>query len=131
MNSKEFKIVFDQEAKKIGFQKAFGGWFREFSDTIAVLELQKSKYGDYYQLLGKVYMRGAFGRDYTISKDLISRMMWHVGFDEPKEYRDVFDFDKEMEDSLRIEKLQNLFERIITPFLKKVETLEDIKTLVE
>ncbi len=50
MNSKEFKSLFGKIAKENDFLQAFGGWYKESPECIAILELQKSKYGDYYML---------------------------------------------------------------------------------
>jgi hypothetical protein len=54
MNSKEFKNVFGELAKINGFLKAFGGWFKESTECIAILELQKSSFGDNYYLNIKI-----------------------------------------------------------------------------
>ena len=50
MESKEFKKVFEKVAKANNFEKAFGGWFKESTECIVVLCLQKSNFGDYYEL---------------------------------------------------------------------------------
>lgn len=66
MDSKEFKSIFDEVAKRSSFEKAFGGWFRESSECIAVLDLQKSNFGDYYELNIKIFIQGVFGNTYVI-----------------------------------------------------------------
>jgi len=58
MDNKEFKKVFGDIAKVNGFDRAFGGWFKESSECILVLELQKSNYGDYYYLNIKIFCPG-------------------------------------------------------------------------
>jgi hypothetical protein len=45
MDSTEFKKFFGEIAKKYHFTPSFGGWFRETSECVAVLQLQKSNYG--------------------------------------------------------------------------------------
>lgn len=68
VNSKEFKSLFGSIAKENGFLQAFGGWYKESSECIAILELQKSKYGDYYMLNIKIFIQGAFDRSYSPTK---------------------------------------------------------------
>lgn len=73
MNSKEFKGVFGDIAKNYGFESAFGGWFRDGNESIIVLDLQKSNYGDYYELNIKIYVQGMFGNNYFRNKDLVKK----------------------------------------------------------
>jgi hypothetical protein len=45
--------MFDELAKRAGFTKRSGSWYRRQADTISVLNLQKSQYGpSYYVNLG-------------------------------------------------------------------------------
>jgi len=71
MDNKEFKVLFGIIAKENSFERAFGGWFKESPECIAVLDLQKSNYGNYYQLMFKVYVQGMFGNVYIKSKTLL------------------------------------------------------------
>ena len=64
MESKEFKNVFEKVAKANNFEKAFGGWFKESTECIVVLCLQKSNFGDYYELNIKIFIQGMFGNKY-------------------------------------------------------------------
>lgn len=122
MDSKEFKTFFDKTTKVHGFEKAFGGWFIESPECIAVLDLQKSNYGNYYQLLIKIYIQGMFGRIYQKSKDLVKKDIGDIFINEAKEYKDVFNFDDFMSDDERKLKLEQLFETYIMPFVAKTST---------
>lgn len=73
MNSKDFKGAFNQIARKYSFEKAYSGWFKESKECIAVLDLQKSNYGDYYELNIKIFIQGAFGSVYRKGKDLVKK----------------------------------------------------------
>lgn len=73
MDSKDFKGAFNEIARKSGFEKACGGWFKESDECIAVLDLQKSNYGDYYELNIKLFVQGMFGNHYVKGKDLVKR----------------------------------------------------------
>lgn len=131
MNSKEFKALFGEVAKVNGFKKAFGGWFKDGPECISVLELQKSSFGDYYQLLIKIFIQGAFERTYMPNKDLIKSSMGHINSNETKAYKDVLDFDEPMKDNIRIELLEELFQNHIVPFTNKTQSRVNIKVLAE
>ena len=68
MDSKEFKKIFGEVAKSYGFERAFGGWFKDSAESIVVLDLQKSNFGDYYEMNVKIYVQGMFGNSYSKSK---------------------------------------------------------------
>lgn len=131
MDSKEFKTVFGEVAKAHDFKKAFSGWYKESPECIAVLELQKSNFGDYYQLNIKIFIQGVFDRTYLPSKDLIKSSMGHVNFSETKEYKNIFDFDEPMDDSIRKERLEELFQNHIVPFTDKTLSKLGIRELAE
>ena len=131
MDSKEFKAVFGEVAKANDFKKAFGGWYKESPECIAILELQKSNFGDYYQLLIKIFIQGAFERTYIPSKDLIKSSMGHVTTNETSAYKAVFDFDEPMDDNIRKERLEELFKSHIVPFTNKTLIRSGIRELAE
>ncbi|MFC7526756.1 DUF4304 domain-containing protein [Parapedobacter sp. GCM10030251] len=131
MDSKEFKKRFSELAKANEFKSAFGGWYKESSECIAVLELQKSNFGDYYQLLIKIFIQGAFERTYAPDKDLIKSSMGHITANETPEYKAVLDFDESMEDNIRIERLKKLFNSHILPFTNRALSKAGIKELAD
>jgi hypothetical protein len=131
MESKGFKKIFGEIAKLNKFESAFGGWFKESSECIVVLELQKSNFGDYFQLNIKVYIQGAFGRKYYKNKDLVKKEVGHIRNGEPEDYRSVFNFDEVIDFETRMEKLKSLFVAFIVPFTDKVLSKAGIKSLSE
>jgi hypothetical protein len=131
MDSKEFKTVFGEVAKAHDFKKAFSGWYKESPECLSILELQKSNFGNYYQLNIKIFIQGVFEKTYLPSKDLIKSSMGHVNSSETKEYKNVFDFDEPMDDSIREERLKELFEKHIVPFTNKTLSKSGVKELAE
>lgn len=131
MDSKEFKTVFGDVAKAHDFKKAFGGWYKESPECIAILELQKSSYADRFYLNVKIFVQGVFGKTYTPSKDLIKSSMGHVNASETKEYSDILYFDEPIDDNLRIERLRKLFENHILPFTSKTLSKSGIRELAD
>jgi hypothetical protein len=131
MDSKEFKAVFGQVAKAHDYKKAFSGWYKESPECLAILELQKSNFGDYYQLNIKIFVQGFFQRTYSPTKDSIKRSMGHVNSSETKDYKNVFDFEETMDDDIRKERLKELFEKHIVPFTEKTLSKSGIRALAE
>lgn len=129
MNSKEFKTIFGHIAIANKFKKAYGGWFRESSECIAILELQKSNFGDYYQLNIKIFIQGVFDRSYSVSKDLIKSSLGHVNSNETNKYKSVLDFDEQMDDTKRKNLLEDLFKNHIVPFTNNTLTKLGIREL--
>jgi hypothetical protein len=131
MDSKEFKNIFNEISVKYGFEKAFGGWFKESPECIIALDLQKSKYSDYYQLIIKIFIHGLFGKTYSKSKDLVKKDVGNIFTGEPKEYKDIFDFDNYMDENKRKEKLIILFEKFLVPITNSALTKDGIKKLYD
>lgn len=75
MNSKKYKKVFNTVAQENGFEKSFGGWFKESQECILVLDLQKSNFGDYYEMNAKVFIQRVFGNLYVRNKDLVKKTL--------------------------------------------------------
>lgn len=129
MDSKGFKNVFDEVAKRNGFEKAFGGWFKEASECIGVLDLQKSNFGDYYELNIKIYVQGMFGNNYTINKDLVKKNTGNIFTRQPNEYKDVLDFDVSLDDNIRKQRLEGLFREFIVPITDRALSRQGLKEL--
>src|SRR5690554_4759127 len=127
MDSREFKNIFDEIAKTNGFSKAFGGWYKESSECIAVLELQKSSFGNNYYLNIKIFIQGAFDRIYMPTKDLIKSSIGHIT--NQIRDKDILDFDKPMSDTMRKQELENLFMEYIKPFTDKALSKKGVKEL--
>ncbi|WP_353151445.1 DUF4304 domain-containing protein [Chryseobacterium sp.] len=129
MESKKFKTVFGEIAKENGFLKTNGGWYKETSECLSILELQKSKFGNYFQLNIKIFIQGVFDRTYKPDKDLIQQSLGHVNGSETENYKEVLNFDNTIEDEVRILKLNELFKNHIVPFTTKTSTRLGIQEL--
>lgn len=129
MDSKEFKVAFSSVAKKNGFEKAFGGWFKESVECIVVLDLQKSNFGDYYELNIKIYVQEIFGTRYHINKNIVKKDTGDIFTRQPNEFRDILDFETPMDDEKRKKKLEMLFIEFIVPLTSKALSRAGIKEL--
>lgn len=129
MNTRELKKLFGDAAKSNGFESAFGGWFKIGEECIAVLDLQKSNFGDRYQLMVKIYVQGVFGVKHSKSKDLIKKEVGDVFRGEPRHFEDVFDFEEMIDIEKRKDRLMILFSQFIVPFVAKALTRQGLKEL--
>lgn len=127
MNSKEFKNVFGDIAKAFGFSTAYGGWFKESSECFAVLELQKSNFGDSYLLNIKIFVQRAFEKTYSPVKNTIKSASGHV----TKQIRDkdFLIFDKRMDDDIRKKAVEEFFNDYISPLIDKALSRQRLKDL--
>lgn len=131
MNNKELKNVFGEEAKANNFKKGPGGWYKESAECIAVLELQKSNFGNYYMLHVKVFIQGAFDRQYEPNKKLMKSSIGHVNSNKSTENIPALDLDKSMEDEERKDHLKKLFKDHIVPFTDSTISVAGIISLEE
>ncbi|MEE1943687.1 DUF4304 domain-containing protein [Pedobacter sp. KR3-3] len=131
MDSKEFKNVFDEVAKSHGFSKAFGAWFKESPEAILVLELQKSKFGDYYELNIKIFVQGMFGNTHHINKNLAKKEMGDIFTRQPQEFSRILNFDEPITDEKRKEELERLFLDYVNSFTNKALFKAGIKELAD
>ncbi|HTK20334.1 MAG TPA: DUF4304 domain-containing protein [Mucilaginibacter sp.] len=129
MDNKEFKNLFGRIAQINGFERAFGGVFRESAECIIVLDLQKSNYGNYYQLMIKIYVQGMFGNKYSISKDLVKRSGGNIFRGESPQFKDIFNLDILMDDHKRKQRMEELFEEFILPFIDKALFRQGLRDL--
>jgi hypothetical protein len=129
MEIKEFKIIFDEIAKINSFEKSFGGWFIENDESIIVLDLQKSNFGNHYELNIKIFIQGLFAKFYKKSKDLVKKEIGNIFLRQPIKYNSVLDFDANMDNNLRKQLLEQLFEKFINPISNKAKTRKGIKEL--
>ncbi len=108
MDNKEFKKMFGSTAEKYGFSRLTPFWFKESSECIVVLELQKSNYGNYYYLRIKPFVQGAWGKKHEKSKDVFKKCSGFM--DGPnRKYEELFNLELPMEDETRRQGIEGLF----------------------
>jgi len=130
MDSTVFKKLFSEIAKKSGFEPAFGGCFKESTECIICLILQKSRFSNYYYLNIKIYINGLFGNRYSKNKRLMNDT-GDVFRRQPKEYELIFDLETPMEENERKQKLESFFGEFLVPFTNKALTRLGIKELAQ
>jgi hypothetical protein len=130
MDNKQFKKMFGKTAEKYGFTPLHTMWFKESDECIAVLELQKSNFGNYYQLNIKAFVHGIFRERYEKTKELKKNgSCIHAGH--PDIYDKFLDLDVQMEDKERGEGVESLFHDSLQERTNKLLSKTGIKKLFE
>lgn len=129
MDNKELKKVFCAIAKQYGFRTAFGCCYKESSECLLVLELQKSNYSNLFYLNLKTYIQGVFGKKYTPCKECLKKYMGNVFNRPPSEYSSIFDLENNMSDEKRLRMLHAFFNEFIVPYSEKNLSVAGIREL--
>lgn len=129
MNPDDFKSLFGDVALRAGFERAYGGWFIESTETIIVLDLQKSNYGHYYYLNIKIYVQGLFGERYRREKRLVKTDVGDVFSRPPTEYDDIFNMGSILDMNDRVRGLYRLFDEYIKPIVSLALTRKGLVEL--
>lgn len=119
MNNKDFKQIFSRIAKSKGFENIFDGWVKSSVENIIVLNLQKSNFGNYYEMNIKVYIQDLFGYNYSKNKDIVKKDIGDVFRRQPPEYNPIFNLEYPLTDWERTERLATMFDEFIMPFTNK------------
>lgn len=131
MDNKEFKKTFCTIAKQYGFKTAFGCCYKESSECLFVMELQKSNYSNLYYLNLKTYIQGTFGQKYIVHKDYLKKDMGNVFNRQPSQYSSIFDLETEMSDEDRFENLNVCFNDFIIPYSEKNLSVSGVRELAK
>lgn len=130
METKDFRKLFKDLAKKNGFKSAFGGWFKESEECIFTIQLIRSYFGKYYMIDLKIYVQGTFGNRYIKDKSLL-RNVGDFFSRTPKKFEAALDLEHQMGDEKRIQSLESLFQDFVVPFSEKALTIHEINELIE
>jgi hypothetical protein len=130
METKDFRKIFKNLAKKNGFESAFNGWFKQSEECIFTMELIRSNFGRYYMVDLKIYVQGTFGNRYVKDKSLL-RDVGDFFSRTPKQFDAALDLEQQMEDVERTQSLESLFQDFVVPFSEKALTMRGIEELVQ
>lgn len=129
MDAKKFKVLFGQTAEIFGFTSAFGGAFKHLTDCVVVLVLQKSNFGDYFELNVKFFFNGLFGKNISIDKALIVKESGHVFLRPPKKYNSLFNISEESKEVEISKKMSGFFDEFLVPIVAKASSRSGILKL--
>jgi len=113
MEASEFKVLFGDVAKAHGFIAAHGGWYRETPTALFVLNLQKSNFGNYFELNLKLFLGHGLPGSATEFKKLVKSLSGDIFRRQPEEYREAFDLDAATTDADRRSLIDRMFTELV------------------
>ena len=125
MSEKFLKNLFDKVSKKNDFLKFNNYWYKQTNETITILSVHKSKFGNYLDLNIKIFIQGLFDKKYELSKELF-RDTGDIFRRHPIAYNHIFNLDIEFENELIVKELEDFFEKFINPFSESMLSKEGI-----
>lgn len=125
----QFKKIFSQVAAEHGFQSAFSGWFLPTPRGLVVLCLQKSNYGNYFDLLVKVYLNGLFADHYRPEKKLVTKEVGDIFLTAPRNFASSLSLEVERDEPQIRSELEKLFVEFAGPMALGLSTLAGIQAL--
>lgn len=130
MENKEFKRIFGKVAKNNGFLYKFNFWYKESSECIFTIDLQKSYYANIFYVNLKIFVKGTFGKIYLIDKEL-KKNTGNFFRRTPKEYDDFMNLHNHFSEEVTEKGLEDLFSKFIISFSDKSLTINGIYEMVE
>lgn len=129
MDSRKLKKNFGAIAQSYGFNYAFGGWYKQSTESIVVFSFQKSNYGDFFYLNIKIYIQYIFKTKYVINRDLIKKDIGDIFLRPLAKYDSAFNLENNIDDEQRMQVMANLFNNFLVPFTNQALSKAGIKRL--
>lgn len=129
MEAKEFKALLGDVAKAHGFNVAPGGWYRELPAALFVLDLQKSNFGNYFELNIKLFLGRTAPSDPAEFKKLVKNMSGDIFRRQPEECRIAFDLDAPVEAASRRTMIDQMFSELVDRIASTANSLAGILRL--
>jgi hypothetical protein len=127
------QVVVEDFAIRAGFQKKSGAWYRRQTDTIAVVELQKSQYGAQYFINVALWLLHIADAKYPKEQSCHLRTrLTRLIPDEEERLKAFLDLDDpSMSEGERRAGLLELLQTRLLPLLEACSTLRGIRSLEE
>ncbi len=125
METKIFRRIFKRVALRYGFIFTSGVLHIEFDETITVVDLQKSDYGNYFYLNIKTFIKGSFGL-YDSVTSALKKLPGSIFQRCPAVYDEIFDLDLDNSEVDKDKQLSTMFEQYLQPYLVKVRSKRNI-----
>jgi hypothetical protein len=119
MTNNDLKKTFGEIANLYGFKFIFNGWIKESDFSILVLDLQKSKNTDYFDLNIKIYLQGIFEKKYKVNKEIVKNDTGDIFRRQPQEYKSLFWVNENSKISEKKEEILLFFKNFLSPFANK------------
>lgn len=121
-----FKFI-DQQLQPLGFQKKDNSWYKENLETITILALEKSRWGEIYYMSLCVFFRQLDQQKRPKFYKAHGRIRTGSLGENTEEYLNL---EKNMDDSIRKQRIKKLLDKSL-PVLSKMENSAGIIELLE
>ena len=128
---KDLKYFFTEATKSVGFESKFGCLVKTTNEVIIVLSFQKSYYSSQVYLNIKLFIQGIFGKNYQLSREMVSNDVGDIFRRAPKDYDEIFNLSSDLPDNARIEYLKKFIDEFLSGFVQQVSTVKGIMSLAE
>ena len=113
MESRAFKALIGEIAGAHGFKSAHGAWYQELPIALFTLNLQKSNFGNYFDLNLKLFLRRTIPRGPGEMKRLLKGLTGDIFRSQPPECRRAFDLDEPLGVEERREIIDQMFKDLV------------------
>lgn len=131
MELKDLKRSFAEVTQSIGFELKFDCLVKATNEIIIVLSFQKSKHSPQVYLNIKLFIQGIFGKNYQLSREMVSNDVGDIFRRSPKDYDQIFYLSTDLPDSVRVERLKAFVDDFLSGFVQQASTVKGVKLLVE
>ncbi|TFC22108.1 DUF4304 domain-containing protein [Cryobacterium sp. MDB1-18-2] len=124
------QTAFDEFAKTAGCSKKSGSWYRRSSETILVLNLQKSQNGLQYYVNVALWLR-ALGDEESPKENkcqIRTRLTRLLPADLEKRLTELLDLDSDLDQMSRKEGLLDLLREHLLPLMEASSSLEGLRS---
>ena len=128
---KDLKYFFTEATKSVGFESKFGCLVKTTNEVIIVLSFQKSYYSSQVYLNIKLFIQGIFGKNYQLSREMVSNDVGDIFRRAPKDYDEIFNLSSDLPDNARIELLKTFVNDFLSRFVQQASTVKGIALLAE
>lgn len=128
---KDLKYFFTEATKSVGFESKFGCFVKTTNEVIIVLSFQKSYYSSQVYLNIKLFIQGIFGKNYQLSREMVSNDVGDIFRRAPKDYDEIFNLSSDLPDNARIELLKTFVNDFLSRFVQQASTVKGIALLAE
>ncbi|HEY3148581.1 MAG TPA: DUF4304 domain-containing protein [Dongiaceae bacterium] len=134
MNRKVLEIAIDGILSSHGFKKKRSTWYRQATDALQGVDLQKSTYG------GQFYVNLCFVPAGMVVEGMPTpkehkcpvRIRLDSAFPESKKrIEELFDLERMVAEAQRTTGIQDIFGRLLIPFLDQLYAPSDFRTAIE
>jgi len=125
--------VIDSQLKPAGFKRKASTWYKANTDTIVLLNLQKSSYGPQYYINIAVWLRAFGDVDTPKENECHIRLRWEsIVPGNEKHLERLLDLENgSLSDAARISEIELLVRNHVLPFLLQVSSLMEIRSIHE